>query len=29
LKPPQYSIKQVTLIYHDIVDEIPISFEAH
>ena len=29
LKPPQYSIKQVTLIDQDIVDEIPVPFEVH
>jgi hypothetical protein len=28
-KPPQSSIKQVTLVYQNIIDEIPVSFEAH
>ena len=29
LKPPQSSVKQVTLVFQDIINEIPLSFEAH
>jgi hypothetical protein len=29
VKPPQYYIKEVTLVYQDIVNEIPVPFEAH
>jgi hypothetical protein len=29
VKQPQYFVKEVTLVYQDIVDEIPVPFEAH